>query len=102
MDIEPFAMCATNAGWSRFVTSSDGKTIYHVQFEKLPQSADYEYGFTCTCQAFKFGKGKECKHIKQVKGEWCGWHQQHDGGEPTPDHKCPKCGGEIVGVLCAV
>lgn len=26
-------------------------------------------GWTCTCPAFEFGRGKECKHIKLVKDD---------------------------------
>lgn len=26
-------------------------------------------GYTCTCKAYEFGRGRECKHIRLVKGE---------------------------------
>jgi hypothetical protein len=101
MDLQPFAMCRSNIGWQHEIKSSDGKQSYLVTYDRMPPSADYEYGFSCDCQAFKFGKGKECKHIKLAKEWFCGWHQQHDGGSPI-NGKCPECNGEITGVMCAV
>lgn len=100
MDIVNFWWCNSNMGWGTDVPSSSGGT-YTVKFEELPPNAPYQYGFTCTCPGFKFGKGIECKHIKLAKPQFCGWHQQHDGGEPK-DRKCPKCGGPVSGVRCAV
>lgn len=100
MDIMPFSMCSSNQHWERIVPGSKGAQ-HTVRFEQLPPTAPYEYGFTCTCHAFKFGGGKECKHIKSVKDQWCGWHGQFDAGKVV-DGKCPKCGGPVVGVMCAV
>ena len=100
MDIETFWMCRSNLGWETKVPSSDGKTEYTVAFEQTPKG-DCEYGFTCTCPRFKFKPNEECKHIKSAKSAFCGWHQQHDGGEPV-EGKCPECGGEVTGVRCAV
>lgn len=101
MDIETFAMCRSNLGWYVQVPSKDGNRNYEVAFEQLPPGSKTIYGFTCTCPGFKFGKGAECKHIKEVKHKFCGWHEQHDGGSAV-NGKCPNCGGEVVGVRCAV
>jgi hypothetical protein len=101
MDLMPFSMCCSNQFWSRTVPSSKKGQAYEVTFDRMPPTAPYEYGFFCTCAAFKFGGGKECKHIKAVKDQRCGWHGQFDSGE-AKDGKCPKCGGPVVGVMCAV
>ena len=101
LDVLPFYMCSSNKFWKHDIKSSDGAKTYQVTFDRLPPSAKYEFGFLCTCDAFKFGKGKECKHIKLAKEHFCGWHQQLDGGELI-DGKCPNCNGETVSVMCAV
>lgn len=75
-------------------------TTYTVLFTRTPQGP-YAYGWRCTCKAFQYGKGKPCKHIERVKAERCGWHQEHDGGEPV-DGKCPKCGGNVTTVQVGV
>ncbi len=99
LDVLPFYMCSSGKFWSYDLKSSDGKKTYQVTFDRLPPSAKYEYGFSCTCESFKFRK--ECKHINQAKEYFCGWHQQLDGGSPV-EGKCPNCNGETVSVMCAV
>jgi len=88
----PYAQC--QAPFKTYeVQGSKGKA-YKVQLlERLGV-------WTCTCPAFFYQKGEDydkspCKHIKSVEPHICQWHQFHDGGEPTPDGKCPKCGEAV-------
>jgi len=100
VDIVPMVMCKTNEFWQKQVVGSKG-SVYTVTFDALSHKRhDVVCDFSCTCQAYKFGK-KYCKHIEAVKGDRCGWHQQFDGGEAI-NGKCPQCGGEIVGIVVGV
>lgn len=94
-------MCSSNEGWDQKVSSSRGDKEYLVSYERLPPNAPYQYGFVCNCHAFKFGKGKECKHILSAKKNFCGWHEQFDSGSAV-DGKCPRCSAKTVGIRCAV
>tara|TARA_Y100000310_G_C20577716_1_gene761304 strand:- start:630 stop:953 length:324 start_codon:yes stop_codon:yes gene_type:complete len=103
LPLEPMAMCSSWEHLEVKVKGSKGAE-YIVTHGKLRRDADYEYGFSCNCPAFKYRKG-ECKHIKAVKVDTllniCLWHQQFDGGAAI-DGMCPKCGNEIIGIMCAV
>jgi len=97
-NIEAFYHCITAERFRTEVKGSKGN--YTVEFG--PSQGRYEYDYTCNCQAFKFGKGKPCKHIEEVidSGKRCGWMQVIDGGiplEPLCDgHKvCPRCGSDV-------
>jgi hypothetical protein len=95
----PMAMCASWEDFSREVPGSGGKT-YTVTHGY--STGRYQFGYTCTCPASKF-QGGECKHIKWVdqNARPCLWHEQFDGGTPE-NGKCPKCGGPVKSVICAV
>ena len=103
LSLEPMAVCSS---WERFEVKVKGSkgAEYTVTHSKQSRDADYEYGFSCTCPAFKYRKG-ECKHIKAVKVDAliniCLWHQQFDGNE-SKDGACPKCGEPVIGIMCAV
>jgi len=105
LTIEIYFHCASAEHFSTEVKGSKGAK-YTVRYGDDP-SGRYQYDYTCTCHAFKFGKGKHCKHIEQVKkpGEHCGWMEMIDGGKPvkTKDgYKCPKCGKEAIAARHAV
>lgn len=75
------------------------KGTYTVTYGETPRGP-YQYDYHCTCDAFKFGKGKPCKHIEQVKasGQHCNWNQFIDGGQPAEkdgEKCCPKCGAAV-------
>lgn len=81
-----------------FSTEIHGSKTYTVTYG--PSRGMYEYDYSCTCDSFKFGKGKPCKHIKQVKasGKHCAWMQFTEGGKPVDKDGmkfCPKCGSEV-------
>lgn len=91
-NIEAFYHCITAERFSTKVKD------YTVNFG--PSHGRYEYDYTCTCQAFKFGKGKPCKHIEEVinSRKRCGWMQLIEGGEPLEKDGCkvcPKCGCDV-------
>ena len=95
--------CPTNENWSTQVKSTTGKT-YQVKYGKV-YGRDYSHGYTCTCDAFKFGKGKECKHIVEAKAKHCQWNHEAVCGSSlkTPkNHKCPKCGESLVSIAIGV
>jgi hypothetical protein len=111
LTIEIYFRCTSNDGFSVQIPSSKAGEEYTVRFGRMPPNHECQYDWTCTCKAFKFGKGKPCKHIKEVdnnreKHGFCGWHQFMDGGEPVEgkgmEYFCPRCGmlakGERWGV----
>jgi len=85
--------CSTNQYWEAPVAGSRGAK-YTVRFERRPYPHPVQYDYTCTCDAFKYGKGKTCKHIVSVKHERCGWNGELEpSAEANPDGTCPCCGG---------
>jgi len=98
-DLHSFSQCASWDNFSIAVRGSKGKE-YIVTHGKSTEP--YTYGFHCTCPAFKFSNPpQECKHIKAAKGNACLLHEQHDGGNWSGG-VCPRCGGPITAVMCAV
>ena len=98
---EVFYHCASAENWSTQVEGSKGKK-YTVTWEQGREGHDY----TCTCQAFKFGR-KACKHIKQVEqsDKHCKWLQFIDGDKPKMENNeahCPKCGCQAFAQRWAV
>lgn len=91
--------CRTNFQWEKNVISKDN--TYTVRWEHLFGNAETQYGWTCTCEGYKFRKN--CKHITQVENLRCGWNQEL---EPTlnanTDGSCPQCGGPTSVVRIAV
>ena len=104
LTIQCHSWCKSNEFWQRQVQGSKGKT-YTVLYGRMPAGSEYQYGYSCDCEAFKFGKGKPCKHIKAVEGERCAWNFEAIMGsseERPADGKCPVCGGELSGIRIAV
>lgn len=78
-----------------FRAEVQGSKTYIVSYGTQKEGNDW----SCTCDAFKYGKGKYCKHIEQVKDKWCGWMQYIHGGKPVEkdgEYFCPKCGAEAI------
>jgi hypothetical protein len=83
--------CPSNEYWQKEVVGSKG--------DKYMVTYTGRQGWHCTCPAFKF-RGN-CKHIKQVEKDRCGWNWEAycgDTGTPEPDPKkpggfglCPMC-----------
>ena len=96
LTIHTARVCASNFFWMRPVAGSNDQS-YCVTFGPAGPHSRYQNDYACTCPAYKFGKGKYCKHILAVKGERCAWGEEAFCGsftEANPDGTCPMCGGE--------
>lgn len=94
--------CASNESWSKLIQGSKGKT-HLVKYSRVHGRDLYDY--TCTCDAFKFGKGKECKHITEAKKSHCMFN--HDaccggGGAEVKGNVCPNCGDDLLTIAIMV
>jgi uncharacterized Zn finger protein len=98
VDYVPMHQCRSNEYWEKRVKGSNNN-YYTVSFQKQ-YNGDYDYDYECTCPAFKHRAGY-CKHIKSNMADRCDWHEQWDS-HSTSDNKCPKCGGDVMVVMCAV
>ena len=82
--------CSENVRFEQEVPGSKGET-YSVRYGRTP-TGRYQYGWTCTCKAFKF-RGR-CKHIEACKPLRCTEGRDAVVGSPTPmGDTCPRCGG---------
>lgn len=91
LTIENFRACETARNFKTEVKASNGKDSYVVTYG--PSNGPFQHDWHCTCTAFKFGKGKKCKHISIAAKRRCGWDEMFDSCEVI-DNKCPKCGEE--------
>jgi hypothetical protein len=92
---EIFFHCASAENFEIEIEGSKGKK-YKVRYG-WNNWKPHQYDYTCTCESFKFGKGKHCKHIG------CKWVQFTEGGEPIKkddQFKCPKCGNDAIPQRC--
>jgi hypothetical protein len=93
LTIEAYYHCESAASVEETVSGSNGAT-YEVTLIRMNRGECH-----CTCKAFKFGKGKPCKHIKAVQAKTCGWMEFVNGGDVDHDANgnpvCPQCGGPV-------
>jgi hypothetical protein len=96
---EYYYYCETAEGFQMEV---EGSKTYTVRWDRTSHKnyREVQYDYSCTCHAYKFGRGKYCKHIQQVidSGKHCNWQQFTDGGEPVEkdgEKCCPKCGSPV-------
>lgn len=80
---------------------------YLVKYGKTShQNKDVQFDWSCTCGSYVYQKGTDqngyCKHIRAAKTDHCGWMQFIDGGDATPEGKCPRCGGPVISMRWAV
>lgn len=66
-----------------------------------------QWDWHCTCPAYKYGRGKHCKHIEAVKAQRCTWNESMDPTcEPIEcadgQRVCPDCGGPVYPMFVAV
>ena len=100
MNVHAYRWCSTNEHFETVVPGSKGAE-YTVTYGRTP-SGPYQYGWTCTCPAFKF-RGGECKHIKQAEKERCGYGHDAVCGSPSEmGDTCPECGSETTVIQVAV
>jgi len=100
--IEYNRVCAANLHFHKEVKGSKGE-IYHVYY------GDHGFGYltwSCSCPAYKYGHGKDCKHILAVQKEKCCWNEEgtYTGSnlQANADHTCPECGGPTEVIKVAV
>ena len=94
-----FWHCATAEDWSTTVPGSKGGT-YTVSWNKWGHQNHerVQYDYSCTCKAYKYGRGAYCKHIMAANIGHCNWLQFIDGGdavEKDGEHHCPMCGAGV-------
>ncbi len=99
LTVEHFYHCESCEHFSTKIESGTKGKFYTVSYGATPRGP-YQYDYHCTCDAFKFGKGKPCKHIAEVKKTdlHCNWNQFIEGGQPVDKNGekcCPKCGGPV-------
>lgn len=99
--------CGTNLTWMKQVPGSRPGTMHTVRWCFQPWPHTTQYDWECSCDAFKFGKGVHCKHIRSVKKERCGWNGVLDiVGEmprsPNGEPCCPECGGRVEAMQVGV
>ena len=105
LSIEIFYHCLSVEAFQAKVDGSNGKK-YTVSYGRTP-NGPYQRGWSCNCEAFRYRKVLECKHIKAVKGSgsFCGWTQFTDGDKPKirqGNALCPKCGRKAIAMKWAV
>ena len=101
LSIEIQFICDSNRDWATTVELTPGHK-YKVIFGRM-DGGPYPYGYQCECKAFRYGKGKNCKHIKHVLAKHlrCGWQ----GGTPAEkdgEYICPECGDTASPIRVAV
>ena len=101
LNIEHRWMCESNRNWRKEVQGNGG--VYVVEWGRV-YDRDVDYGFTCTCPGYKYRKA--CRHIRDVSGERCAWHEEYNNPEMAEvDHytrKCPRCGADVEAVRIGV
>jgi hypothetical protein len=93
---EAYWQCTTAETWAMDVRLSPEKKAYTVTWDRWRhlRQHDVVYDYSCTCKAYKYGKGVHCKHIERAKTSRCGWMQFLDG-EDVAESSCPRCGAEV-------
>lgn len=88
--------CKENVQFVRLVPGK--RANYIVTYGRSP--GPYEMNWHCTCDSFRFGGGKECKHIIASKPLRCTYGEEAAIGSPTDmGETCPKCFGPTVGIM---
>ena len=101
LTVKDSVWCRSNVHWERKVPGSDGE-FYTVVYGQTNRGT-CSHGYTCDCKVFQYNGF--CNHIKAVQVFRCAWNVEAamGSGEPYPANgKCPKCGGELVGLRVMV
>jgi hypothetical protein len=97
LDVIYIQVCA-NEVITEEVPSSRGTGVYMVT-ASLDESLEQ-----CNCDGFRYRR--KCRHVEALRSKLCGWNQQIDEEQQTPQQEmegvCPRCGGETRVVRWAV
>ena len=104
---EYFWHCDTAENWSTEVQGSIGTTYTVFWNSHGHKNQEVKYDYSCTCKSYKFGSGKHCKHIKEVKesNKHCKWMQFTDGDDVVTENGerlCPSCNAKAHSMGWAV
>lgn len=103
LTIENRFHCESAESFEVRVPGSNGRT--HVVTLSRNNKGPCQVNWACTCEAFRFGLDKNCKHISAVKAKHCGWMGFVDGGKVAYRNGkpvCPRCGGPVGSMGWAV
>lgn len=107
MTVNTYRWCATNEAFNVMLAGSgpsNAPTSYYKVTYGAQNKGPYSINWHCECKAFRFGKGKECKHIIKAKTMKCshGFGAVCGSPEAFPiPTVCPKCGGPTAVVQVA-
>lgn len=96
--IETRYHCKTTKYWERKV----GKYIVVFDEHSHNNQYNYKYDYSCNCPAYKFGKGKQCKHIIEAIPWHCQWDGKIPACLPNGELACPSCFSSIITLQHAV
>lgn len=91
---EPMEACE-RVTFHGLVPGSKPGTEYRVRIDR--------HGHHCTCKAFQFGDGKECKHIRWAfEHKICPWTSLFGEELQAVPGVCPACGGPTYATMVFV
>ena len=110
MDIAYAWTCQTNESFGPvIIESAKGRNRYEVSwgrlFGKHANRIGAQYGPNCTCKGFDIRS--DCKHVKEMESQRCGWNATLEPGVPckrtsTGSQVCPDCSGAVSSYRVAI
>ncbi len=95
--------CQSVEDYEAKIEGSTGRE-YTVRVGYAGPEHSTKFAWSCDCQSFKFRH--RCKHIEAAKKDYCGWHEQIQGGEIIRDEsnvaRCPECNNLAIAMRHAV
>ena len=92
------------------VKSSSNLNIEYNITVNFSEKRQFQNNYYCNCPNYKFKKMKDsyetCKHIKQVKDQFCDWASYYSDESQTEEQKskniCPRCGQSTIHIIIMV